>query len=90
MLLPDVNVWLALVFDAHVHHGSALAWIDGISDTFACFCRLTQQGVLRMANNPRAFPNDAVASTAAWQLYDLTRSDPRVAFVDEPAEMEAA
>jgi hypothetical protein len=25
MLLPDTNVWLALVFDAHVHHPFALA-----------------------------------------------------------------
>ena len=32
MLLPDINVWLALVFDAHVHHPSALAWLNSLSD----------------------------------------------------------
>lgn len=25
MLLPDVNYWIALAFDAHVHHADALA-----------------------------------------------------------------
>ncbi len=88
MLLPDVNVWLALVFDTHVHHPSALAWIDGLSDQIACFCRLSQQGFLRLANNPKVFPNDAVATTTAWELYDTTLSDPRVAFVEEPAGLE--
>ena len=88
MLLPDVNVWLALVFDTHAHHPAALTWINGLSAQTACFCRLTQQGFLRLANNPKAFPNDAVATTTAWQLYDTTLSDPRVAFVEEPTGLE--
>jgi predicted nucleic acid-binding protein len=29
MLLPDINVWLALTFDSHVHHPSAKMWFDG-------------------------------------------------------------
>ncbi len=28
-LLPDVNVWVALVFHSHAHHPAALAWFDG-------------------------------------------------------------
>jgi predicted nucleic acid-binding protein len=27
MLLPDVNVWLALTFDSHVHHPVAKSWL---------------------------------------------------------------
>jgi toxin-antitoxin system PIN domain toxin len=90
MLLPDINVWLALVFDAHVHHQSALEWMSSIKDEMACFCRLTQQGFLRLSNNPKVFPNDAVSTDDAWQLYDTTLSDPRVTFVDEPLALEAA
>jgi toxin-antitoxin system PIN domain toxin len=87
-LLPDVNVWLGLVFDVHVHHPSALAWLNSISHQTACFCRLTQQGFLRLSNNPKVFLSDAVSTDAAWQLYDTTLSDPRVSFVEEPAGFE--
>jgi toxin-antitoxin system PIN domain toxin len=90
MLLPDVNVWLALVFDAHVHHPSALTWLNSITDETAFFCRLTQQGFLRLANNPKLFPADAVTADQAWQLYDTTLGDSRVAFADEPAGLETA
>jgi toxin-antitoxin system PIN domain toxin len=90
MLLPDINVWLALVFDAHVHHPSALAWLNSLSDETAFFCRLTHQGFLRLANNPKVFPADAVAADQAWQLYDTTLSDSRVAFAAEPAGLETA
>jgi len=90
MLLPDVNVWLALVFDAHMHHPRALAWLKSITDEMAFFCRLTQQGFLRLSNNPKVFPRDAVSATTAWHLYDATLSDSRVAFADEPIGLEAA
>jgi len=46
-LLPDVNVWLALVFNAHAHHPSALAWFNSLSGETCHFCRLTQLGFLR-------------------------------------------
>src|SRR6266849_5289253 len=31
MLLPDVNVWLALTFDSHVHHAAAKIWFDALT-----------------------------------------------------------
>jgi toxin-antitoxin system PIN domain toxin len=89
-LLPDVNFWLALVFDSHDHHSSAARWIGGLSDEICHFCRLTQMGFLRLANNPKVFPKDAVTVTQAWQLYDATMNDPRVAFASEPAGLEPA
>ena len=36
MLLPDVNVWLALAFDSHVHHPVAKLWFDSLSNE-VCF-----------------------------------------------------
>jgi toxin-antitoxin system PIN domain toxin len=89
-LLPDVNVWLALVFNAHAHHPTALAWFNSLSGETCHFCRLTQIGFLRLANNPKVFPNDAVPVAVAWQLYDTTLTDPRVSFATEPAGLEAA
>jgi toxin-antitoxin system PIN domain toxin len=88
-LLPDVNVWLALAFDGHVHHSAAQSWFDGFADDDICFfCRLTQQGFLRLATNPAVFGRNAVTLPEAWQKYDLFLSDPRVEFADEPANIE--
>jgi toxin-antitoxin system PIN domain toxin len=89
MYLPDINFWLALMFDAHVHHFSAKAWMDALTEETGCFCRLTQQGFLRLANNPRVFPHDAVSMADAWRLYDTAVTDPRVSFASEPAALDA-
>jgi toxin-antitoxin system PIN domain toxin len=89
MLLPDVNVWLALTFDSHVHHPAAKTWFDGLANDAVCyFCRLTQQGFLRLATNPSAVGKDAVTLPDAWQTYDQFLSDPRVGFAAEPADTE--
>src|SRR5262245_45691483 len=89
-LLPDVNVWLALAFNAHVHHPLVLTFFNGLADELCFFCRMTQQGFLRLANNPKVFAADAVAVEAAWQLYDTILTDSRVAFAPEPAGLESA
>ena len=52
MFLPDINLWLALAFKSHFHHASANRWFDGSRSGSFCFCRLTQQGFLRLAFNP--------------------------------------
>jgi uncharacterized protein len=90
MLLPDVNVWLALTFDSHVHHPAAKLWFDGLSNNpVCCFCRLTQQGFLRLATNKSVFGNDTLTLQEAWQNYDLLLSDPRVTYADEPVGLES-
>jgi len=90
MHLPDINVWLALTFDSHVHHPAAKSWFDGLPDGAVCdFCRLTQQGFLRLATNPSVFGKHAVMMPDAWQKYDLLLSDPRVAYAEEPIDLEA-
>jgi uncharacterized protein len=76
MLLPDINVWLALTFDSHIHHPAAKAWFDNLaSDAVCLFCRLTQQGFLRLATNSSIFGKHALTLSDAWQKYDLLMSD---------------
>ena len=87
MLLPDVNVWLALAFDLHFHHNAAKSWYDG-SDDKRVFCRLTQQGFLRPPTNPAVFREQAVSLEKAWRMYDAILNDPRVEFADEPAGLD--
>lgn len=87
-LLPDVNVWLALSFSSHIHHVSANSWFKGLSNELVFFCRMTQQGFLRLSSNPKAVASAAVSLSGAWQLYDAILNDPRIAFTVEHANLE--
>jgi uncharacterized protein len=89
MLLPDVNVWLALTFDSHVHHPAAKRWFDALAGQLCLFSRITQQGFLRLATNPKVFGSHALTMPQAWQKYDLLQSDPCVSYADEPTNLEA-
>lgn len=90
MILPDINVWLALAFESHMHHASAKLWFDAIPDSeVVAFCRLTQQGFLRLATNPKVFGDEAVSLVDAWKLFDILLSDPRVRFAEEPVGIES-
>ena len=87
--LPDVNLWLALTFESHIHHLAAKAWFDDLSVDPCVFCRMTQQGFLRLATNPKAFGTEAITLTEAWQAFDTLMADPRVSFTVEPPGIEA-
>jgi uncharacterized protein len=88
MYLPDINLWIAWAFDMHVHHGPATTWFEERPEASFFFCRLTQQGFLRLASNPRVLKEDAVSLAEAWRLYDTILSDPRISFLDEPTDVE--
>lgn len=87
LLLPDVNVWIAITFDSHPHHPAAKLWFDAVSGDIY-FCRMTQQGFLRLATNPKVAGVDVLTLTDAWQKYDEYMTDPRIGFAREPAGIE--
>lgn len=87
MFLPDVNVWVALAFEQHFHHAAAKSWYKSSQET-CCFCRWTQQGFLRLSTNPAALKELAVSLKKAWLLYDSMLDDRRIAFAEEPRELE--
>src|SRR5689334_8464646 len=89
MHLPDVNVWVALSISTHKHHPAASAWYLAHFQEGCSFCRLTQQGFLRLVSSERIFGPASVSMTEAWVLYDKIRSNPGVSYVDEPAGIEA-
>jgi predicted nucleic acid-binding protein len=64
--LPDVNFWLALAFEGHAHHVPAARWFAAAAPAECVFCRLTQQGFLRLATNPAAMGKDALTMSGAW------------------------
>jgi len=89
MHLPDINFWLALAFDSHKHHAPATEWFAGALPADCAFCRLTQQGVLRLATTPAVLGDKALTLVEAWQMYDALFADPRVVFAEEPEDIEA-
>jgi toxin-antitoxin system PIN domain toxin len=90
-LFPDINVWVALTYDRHVHHGKALQWFEALAPTARLFfCRLTQLGLLRLLSSPAVMGLDqAKSQQEAWKAYDRWMEDSRVEFLDEPSELEA-
>jgi toxin-antitoxin system PIN domain toxin len=88
--LPDINVWIALVSDRHVHHGAAVNWFDAVEFGGAAFCRVTQMGFLRLITNRHVMGEDAVTPKRAWQVYQTLVRDSRAAFLSEPSDLETA
>jgi uncharacterized protein len=55
-LLLDVNIWIALLDDAHVHNTAALA-LFALPGLKIATCPLVENGVLRILNLPSYSPN---------------------------------
>lgn len=88
-LFPDVNVWIALSWQGHIHHSAAVGWFAGISDDERlCFCRITQLSFLRLLTTSAVVGSDVRSQAEAWQAYDHWLDDPRVIFLDEPEGLE--
>ena len=90
-LFPDINVWVALTYDRHVHHVIARGWFEGLEPTARLFfCRLTQLGLLRLLSAEAVMGPDQVQSQQeAWKTYDRWLEDERVELLDEPGGLEA-
>ena len=54
--LADVNVLLALVDPAHVHHGIAGRWFSRVQTAGWATCPITENGFIRVASHPK-YPN---------------------------------
>ena len=85
---PDVNVWLALLLEHHVHRPSALAWWTQ-TDSDAAFTRLTQISVLRLLTTAATMDGQPLTMVQAWQAYDRLFEDERVVLYPEPTGVEA-
>jgi toxin-antitoxin system PIN domain toxin len=90
-LFPDVNVWLAISYQRHVHHFAAKVWFERLNENARlCFCRFTQLGLLRLLTTDAVMGEDKVLSQAeAWRVYDRLNGDERILFLEEPSTMEA-
>lgn len=71
--LLDVNVLIALLDAAHVHHAHATQWLgENIRHGWAS-CPLTQNGCIRILSQPN-YPNSVPAVQAAARLREAVRT----------------
>ena len=90
-LFPDINVWIALTYEGHIHHVIARSWFGSVGPASRLFfCRFTQLGLLRLLTAEAVMGRDEVMNQeAAWGAYDRWLQDDRVGFLDEPAGLDA-
>ena len=88
MILVDVGVWLAATWGRHQHHPVTAQWFGRQTDDLA-FCRVTQMGLLRLLSNPAIMGDDAIDRSQAWRIFDRLQADERVAWADEPDDLDA-
>ena len=87
--LLDVNVWLTLLDDGHVHHSTVLRWWEALDEQEAAFCRITQMSLLRLLTHAKVMGERVLTQVEAWKLYRKTCEDDRVVFLREPDDLEA-
>lgn len=81
--LPDVNIWIALTSNRHVHHLKATEWLQAIEQDHVAFCRVSELGFLRLLTNAHVMGDDVLSPSQAWSIYDEWRSDDRIIFLSE-------
>jgi uncharacterized protein len=88
-LFPDINVWLALSYQRHIHYASARSWFELLDQQRVCFCRFTQLGLLRLLTTAAVMGEDEVLTqNEAWSVYDRWIEDDRVVYVEESSALE--
>jgi toxin-antitoxin system PIN domain toxin len=89
LFFPDLNVWLALSDDGHIHNSVAWAWFNGLADdSTLIFSRYTQIGLLRLLTKTAVMGNKTLTLGEAWAVYDGWLQDPRVDFYPEPRNVD--
>ena len=87
---PDVNVWLALMLEDHVHRRIAIGWWESTSLEVLAFSRFTQMSVLRLLTTAAVMNGRPLTMANAWRAYDRLFEDDRVTVFPEPGGWERA
>ncbi|MDL5055063.1 PIN domain-containing protein [Oscillatoria laete-virens NRMC-F 0139] len=83
--LVDSNVWVALTFDSHPHHKTALKWFDSLhAGRQAVMCRMVEMSFLRLITTPAIFQDHPITNRDARHILATLRTDERVGWRHEP------
>jgi len=83
MDLLDVNVWLALADENHVHHVRARRYWETESAAQIAFTRITMLGFVRLLTNRVVMNDRPFTVSAAWDAYRAFRALPEIVWVAE-------
>jgi uncharacterized protein len=86
--LLDVNVLVALLWPAHEHHDTALAWFGRHVRHGWATTPITQAGFVRIVSNP-AFSKDAISPGQAIELLRLNLGHPQHRFWPADTSIDA-
>ncbi|UWZ86568.1 TA system VapC family ribonuclease toxin [Occallatibacter riparius] len=88
-LLPDVNVWVALNHEIHLHHRAAHSWFGALDErSMLIFCRQTQIGFLRLLSTETLMKAEVLTQRECWQLYTKWIEGGRASCWNEPPGLE--
>lgn len=89
LFFPDLNVWLALSVEGHVHNTAASRWQRSMpGDSRLIFSRYTQIGLLRLLTNSAMMGERVLTVREAWTVYDALLKHPQVEFYQEPRNID--
>jgi len=83
--LPDLNVWLALTWPAHLHHQQAVAYWEQQAAEQVLFCTVTALGLVRLVCQPKLMGTAVRNTTEASDLLNTLCHQPGVR-VAEPED----
>lgn len=87
--LPDMNVWLALLNEQHVHHSAAVGYWERSAAPRIFFCRITLLGLLRLSTNKAVMGGVPYTVKQAWAAVQGIVDLPEVGFQAEPDGVDA-
>ncbi len=87
--LPDVNFWLALVWQGHAAHVAAKSWWETNQQRQFFFCRVTEMALLRLLTNHAILGDEAKTQSEAWNVYESLRGSPHIEFLAEPPDFNS-
>lgn len=89
LIIPDVNVWLALTYKNHIHFQIADDWYNELDEASVLhFCRQTQLGLFRLLTNATVLHDDAYTQRDCWRFYEAWMTSGRARMMAEPYELE--
>jgi toxin-antitoxin system PIN domain toxin len=91
LIFPDVNVWLALNYEKHVHNASAVRWYKTLDPAVVfVFCRHTQLGLFRLLSSQAVLKEDTLDQNQCWSVFDRWIDSDAVLLAQEPPNLDSA
>ena len=87
--LLDINVWLALADENHVHHVRARHYWEAEASEQLAFTRVTALGLLRLLTNKTVMAGNPFTVAEAWSAYQAFRQLPEIVWLDDRNDLVA-